>query len=146
APVPERICDAGRRREPWWVLRGSNSRPTPCKGAALPAELSTRRSVSLRHRSLLQPASIAEEWAYPARLRALVRRGRETLLRDASTPERRREREAQCATTSPDLPPLDGTGLAVPSATSSSGSGSGRRSMATSSTRSIHLTGMISSL
>src|SRR5690606_13389057 len=26
----------------WWVLRGSNSRPTPCKGAALPAELSTR--------------------------------------------------------------------------------------------------------
>src|SRR6476660_333881 len=26
----------------WWVLRGSNPRPTPCKGAALPAELSTR--------------------------------------------------------------------------------------------------------
>src|SRR6476620_4440439 len=26
----------------WWVLRGSNSRPTPCKGAALPTELSTR--------------------------------------------------------------------------------------------------------
>src|SRR4029078_10367192 len=25
----------------WWVLRGSNPRPTPCKGAALPAELST---------------------------------------------------------------------------------------------------------
>ena len=25
----------------WWVLRGSNSRPTPCKGDALPAELST---------------------------------------------------------------------------------------------------------
>ena len=25
----------------WWVLRGSNSRPTPCKGAALPTELST---------------------------------------------------------------------------------------------------------
>src|SRR6266571_5075543 len=24
----------------WWVLRGSNSRPTPCKGAALPTELS----------------------------------------------------------------------------------------------------------
>src|SRR4051794_28569878 len=26
----------------WWVLRGSNPRPTPCKGAALPTELSTR--------------------------------------------------------------------------------------------------------
>ena len=26
----------------WWVLRGSNSRPTPCKGAALPTELNTR--------------------------------------------------------------------------------------------------------
>ncbi|CAM2154820.1 hypothetical protein PT2222_310063 [Paraburkholderia tropica] len=26
----------------WWVLRGSNSRPTPCKGAALPTELSTQ--------------------------------------------------------------------------------------------------------
>jgi hypothetical protein len=29
----------------WWVLRGSNPRPTPCKGAALPAELSTRTSL-----------------------------------------------------------------------------------------------------
>ena len=28
----------------WWVLRGSNPRPTPCKGAALPTELSTRRT------------------------------------------------------------------------------------------------------
>lgn len=26
----------------WWVLRGSNSRPKPCKGSALPTELSTR--------------------------------------------------------------------------------------------------------
>ncbi len=26
----------------WWVLRGSNPRPSPCKGDALPAELSTR--------------------------------------------------------------------------------------------------------
>ena len=25
----------------WWVLTGSNRRPTPCKGAALPAELNT---------------------------------------------------------------------------------------------------------
>ncbi len=32
-----------RRGCGWWVLRGSNPRPTPCKGAALPAELSTRR-------------------------------------------------------------------------------------------------------
>ncbi len=26
----------------WWVLTGSNRRPTPCKGAALPAELRTQ--------------------------------------------------------------------------------------------------------
>jgi hypothetical protein len=25
----------------WWVLTGSNRRPTPCKGAALPTELNT---------------------------------------------------------------------------------------------------------
>jgi hypothetical protein len=29
------------------VLRGSNPRPTPCKGAALPAELSTQQTFSL---------------------------------------------------------------------------------------------------
>ena len=32
----------------WWVLRGSNPRPTPCKGAALPAELSTRSQLVAR--------------------------------------------------------------------------------------------------
>ena len=26
----------------WWALRGSNSRPNPCKGSALPTELSAR--------------------------------------------------------------------------------------------------------
>ena len=26
----------------WWVLQGSNLRPSPCKGDALPAELSTQ--------------------------------------------------------------------------------------------------------
>ena len=26
----------------WWMLRGSNPRPPPCKGGALPAELSIR--------------------------------------------------------------------------------------------------------
>ena len=26
----------------WWMLRGSNPRPPPCKGDALPAELSIR--------------------------------------------------------------------------------------------------------
>ena len=30
--------------ELWWVLRGSNPRPSPCKGDALPAELSTLKS------------------------------------------------------------------------------------------------------
>jgi hypothetical protein len=28
-------------RSNWWVLRGSNPRHSPCKGDALPAELST---------------------------------------------------------------------------------------------------------
>src|SRR5574337_1713 len=32
-------------RSAWWVLRGSNPRPSPCKGDALPAELSTPKSV-----------------------------------------------------------------------------------------------------
>src|SRR5260363_418977 len=38
-----------------WVLRDSNSRPKPCKGLALPAELSTRKNlfmILLRARSL----------------------------------------------------------------------------------------------
>ncbi len=47
----------------WWVLRGSNSRPTPCKGAALPTELSTP-ATSL----LAKPASLAH-------LSALCQRG-----------------------------------------------------------------------
>ncbi len=27
----------------WWVVQGSNLRPSPCKGDALPAELTTRK-------------------------------------------------------------------------------------------------------
>ncbi len=30
----------------WWVLTGSNRRPSPCKGDALPAELSTQSAES----------------------------------------------------------------------------------------------------
>ena len=30
----------------WWVLTGSNRRPSPCKGDALPAELSTRKTTA----------------------------------------------------------------------------------------------------
>ena len=30
----------------WWVLQGSNLRPTACKAAALPTELNTRESAS----------------------------------------------------------------------------------------------------
>src|SRR5690606_2965822 len=41
-----RILTDNKKGEPsfaflWWVLTGSNRRPTPCKGAALPTELST---------------------------------------------------------------------------------------------------------
>src|ERR1700759_3704593 len=32
----------------WWVLTGSNRRPTPCKGAALPTKLSTRWNLAAR--------------------------------------------------------------------------------------------------
>lgn len=45
-PGPFDPADVNRRRQAsgvttWWVLRVSNSRPSPCKGDALPAELST---------------------------------------------------------------------------------------------------------
>jgi hypothetical protein len=39
---------------PWWVLRGSNSRPTPCKGAALPTELSTQKTYQRFTTTVLQ--------------------------------------------------------------------------------------------
>ena len=32
----------------WWVLTGSNRRHSPCKGDALPAELSTRTNDAIR--------------------------------------------------------------------------------------------------
>ena len=34
----------------WWVLRGSNPRPSPCKGDALPAELNTQELMAERKR------------------------------------------------------------------------------------------------
>ena len=37
-----------KKSRSWWMLRVSNSRPTPCKGAALPTELSIRTSPSSR--------------------------------------------------------------------------------------------------
>ena len=37
-----RRCE--RASWPWWALQGSNLRPSPCKGDALPTELSTRRA------------------------------------------------------------------------------------------------------
>src|SRR5512139_1487844 len=39
----------------WWVLRGSNPRHSPCKGDALPAELSTRQRPKF-YNILLDPA------------------------------------------------------------------------------------------
>jgi hypothetical protein len=46
-------CIASRYNYIWWVLRGSNPRPSPCKGDALPAELSTRGRASLLHLLML---------------------------------------------------------------------------------------------
>src|SRR5579872_5955950 len=51
----------------WWVLTGSNRRHSPCKGDALPAELSThpgtaayaKRRALVRRRRLLDPAAVA---------------------------------------------------------------------------------------
>src|SRR4051795_12969394 len=40
-------------RANWWVLRGSNSRHSPCKGDALPTELSTRARLFVRPRCRL---------------------------------------------------------------------------------------------
>ena len=39
----------------WWVLTGSNRRPTRCKRAALPAELSTQFTFKSRQRHLFRP-------------------------------------------------------------------------------------------
>ena len=42
----------------WWVLQGSNLRPSPCKGDALPAELSTRLGGALVYSVLERFASL----------------------------------------------------------------------------------------
>ncbi len=39
----------------WWVVQGSNLRPSPCKGDALPAELTTQGKVA--ERTGLEPAT-----------------------------------------------------------------------------------------
>ena len=49
APRPFDLADVNRHRlvsgfTGRWVLRVSNSRPSPCKGDALPAELSTLKT------------------------------------------------------------------------------------------------------
>ena len=35
-------CSATRYEIDWWVVQGSNLWPSPCKGDALPTELTTR--------------------------------------------------------------------------------------------------------
>ena len=40
------------RSEFWWVLTGSNRRPSPCKGDALPAELSTQSTSGALYKAL----------------------------------------------------------------------------------------------
>lgn len=42
AELPRAQEGLKKREKDWWVLTGLNRRPTPCKGAALPAELRTR--------------------------------------------------------------------------------------------------------
>ena len=48
------VAEQANPRNQWWVLTGSNRRHSPCKGDALPAELSTlAKSLSLQHPSSL---------------------------------------------------------------------------------------------
>src|SRR6204780_4589183 len=54
----------------WWVLRGSNPRPSPCKGDALPAELSTPLEEA-RKSTRAQTA-----WQLPPKIDAKYRRSR----------------------------------------------------------------------
>src|SRR5690554_4366979 len=50
---PDTFLKAKKKADPhgsaflqnWWVVQGSNLRPSPCKGDALPAELTTREKV-----------------------------------------------------------------------------------------------------
>ena len=46
----------------WWVLTGSNRRHSPCKGDALPAELSTRQSLLVY--CILQSFASAKFWNF----------------------------------------------------------------------------------
>ena len=51
----------------WWVMTGSNRRPTPCKGAALPTELITPPETNdayfnSRHLSMLCLDETLELW------------------------------------------------------------------------------------
>ena len=45
--VPKRdgLPAEARKSEGWWVMTGSNCRPSPCKGDALPTELITRKII-----------------------------------------------------------------------------------------------------
>jgi hypothetical protein len=45
----------------WWVLTGSNRRPSPCKGDALPAELSTQNTYEIFYYDFLLRFSIGYE-------------------------------------------------------------------------------------
>ena len=48
ATLPKGLCHIF-----WWMLTGSNRRPPPCKGDALPAELSIRLTMRLNNISLI---------------------------------------------------------------------------------------------
>lgn len=43
--TPKQMC--GKNKMKWWVMTGSNCRPSPCKGDALPTELITRRKMPI---------------------------------------------------------------------------------------------------
>lgn len=38
-----------RKSGVWWVMTGSNCRPSPCKGDALPTELITQKKRAMTH-------------------------------------------------------------------------------------------------
>ena len=54
-----RLCLGG-----WWVLTGSNRRPTPCKGAALPTELRTPPKPDVSVQRIFQCLARTKLWNF----------------------------------------------------------------------------------
>ena len=52
---PKGPASRSSQSEGWWVMTGSNCRPSPCKGDALPTELITRKIYRVKIIKLKKP-------------------------------------------------------------------------------------------